>query len=85
MKKTLGIIILICVVVFFVLSYFIMVQDPITNEFRDGFGRELTRTPLFFKMMGIDKQLWAGGFWFIIDNFVMITGVVIGYSLTSKN
>lgn len=86
MKKTIGYIIIFLAIVFSLLSYFVVTQDPNTKEFTDGLGRELVKAPMTFKIMtGVSKDLWAGFLWFIVDNFLILIGLTIGYSLISDD
>lgn len=74
----LGVGIIISVFVVGFIAYFVFKFDPGTGTTYDGFGRHLTESPWFVRLLFSEDRLWAGWGWFLADMVIFWGGIGIG-------
>ncbi len=65
------------------IAYFVTSIDPQTHVRYDGFGRVLSDSPFFARMIFGQERLWAGWSWFIGDFIIFWGGLAVGAGLVS--
>ena len=65
------------------IAYFIRTYDSASATFYDGFGRELSQTPAFLKLVLGQNYMWSGWVWFALD--MVIFWGLIGLGLLIQN
>lgn len=83
MALVMGSIILISIFIAGIAAYYITTTDPQTHLMYDGFGRGLSETPFFIRMLFGQDRLWAGWLWFIGDMIIFWGGLGVGFSLVT--
>ncbi len=81
LKIILGIDVL-AYIVYVVCSLFLVRYDTVSGITTDGFGRILTKAPLFFQSTGLMEE-WAGLGWFVVDTVCAFVLIGIAYLLFS--
>ncbi len=76
-----GAVVIVIVFVAAFVAYFVSALDVTTQQLADGFGRPLSESPLFMRLVLGQDQLWAGWTWFLVDLVVFWGGIAIGYLL----
>lgn len=86
MKKIVGFIGVVMIIAAFVagfIAYFVYSFDPQTGTGYDGFGRKLSKSPLFMRLIFGQDRLWPGWFWFGADLVIFWGSLGIAYTLVS--
>jgi hypothetical protein len=84
MRKLIGYLgggIIVAVLIAGFVAYFIRSVEPSTKIIYDGFGRQLSESPWFIRLIFGQDRLWVGWGWFIGDMFIFWGGILIGVSL----
>ena len=76
-----GGVILVGILVCGFIAYFVVSIDPNTHQQFDGFGRQLSESPWFMRMIFGQERLWVGWFWFIADMIIFWGGAGVGLML----
>lgn len=63
------------------MAYFLYHTNPETNIMYDGFGRQLSETPLPVRWIFGQDRVWAGWPWSILDLIVFFGGMAGGVGL----
>lgn len=77
----LGVATIISVFIAGFIAYFVFSFDPRTGMTYDGFGRELSESPWFMRLIFDKDRSWAGWKWFILDLVIFWSGIIIGVNL----
>jgi len=62
------------------IAYFMVSIDPSTHQQFDGFGRPLSESPWFMRMIFGEERLWVGWFWFIGDMIFFWGGIAVAFA-----
>ena len=62
-------------------AYFVTKFNPANKAFYDGFGRPLTTSPFFMRIVFGQERLWAGWSWFLMDLIIFWGGIAIAWYL----
>jgi len=60
-------------------AYFVTKFDPVNKMSYDGFGRLLTESPFFVRIIFGQERFWAGWSWFIADLIIFWGGVGVAW------
>lgn len=78
-----GGLILVSIFVCGFIAYFVTSFDADTRQWFDGFGRPLSQSPWFMRVIFGQERLWAGWLWFMADMTIFWGGIAVGFSLVS--
>lgn len=81
--KLLLIIDILAFIIYAACATFIARYDTLSGITTDGFGRVLTKAPLFFYSQGIMEK-GAGLGWFVVDTICSLSLIAIAYLLFGK-
>jgi hypothetical protein len=76
-----GIGVILCAILASFNAYLVFSISPSTGATYDGFGRYLTESPWFMRQIFGEEKLWAGWYWFVVDNLILWVNVGIGWVL----
>ena len=77
-----GVAFILCAIIAGFIAYFVFSFDPQTKVTFDGFGRQLSESPWFLRLILGQDRLWAGWIWFIADIIIFWSVIGIGISLS---
>jgi hypothetical protein len=77
----LGVAIIICEIIAAVIAYFVVSVDPHTGMTFDGFGRQLSESPILMRLIFGQDRLWPGWKWFVLDLIIFWGGIVSGINV----
>lgn len=62
-------------------AYLIVKYNPTSGETFDGFGRQLTDSPWFMRIIFSEDKEWVGWKWFFLDIIIFWGSIGIGMHL----
>ena len=65
------------------IGYFVFRFDPQTKIVYDGFGRQVSESPWFMRLIFGQERLWAGWVWFIGDLIIFWGSIWLGIKLAA--
>ena len=83
LSNILGGVILIGLLIGGFMAYMVSCFDAASGQWSDGFGRALSDSPLFMRMLFGESQKWAGWYWFIGDMVIFWAGIAVAFGLFS--